>query len=405
MNPAHPTALVSPPEQVSDAELQTRWNRVVGRRRFLLGVGAAGAAAVAPGVFGMASAFADDSDRPTSGDVAILRFLAAAELIESDLWQQYSELGGVNGGNPAYIAALENLDEDMPQYIDDNTDDEMSHAAFLNAYLQRIGADPVNLDAFRTLPSTAATGAKTIGRLTNLQMLNVDTSWYTRYRSDLNPDLGATFPQAVTITNEPAIPVSDSETPPNNPAPVPPANAAERRMQAIANTAGFHFAMIEQGGSSLYTTMALKATSLEVLRIIVSIGGTEVNHFAVWHDKAGNAVNDPLAPLTDPISHITFPNLNVTPGGELFQTNLIFPEPCQFLDPALPDCSVIRPSLDQNAGAVAAATALTKNNLFAGQSDAFFAAVTDLATAADAAMRGEIKNEHDHHRHDHGHRD
>jgi hypothetical protein len=404
MNPAHPTALVSPPEQVSDAELQTRWNRVVGRRGFLLGVGAVGAAAVAPGVFGTANAFADESDRPTSGDVAILRFLAAAELIESDLWQQYSELGGVNGGNPAYIAALENLDEDMPQYIDDNTDDEMSHAAFLNAYLQRIGADPVNLDAFRTLPSTAATGAKQIGRLTNLQMLNVDTSWYTRYRSDQNPDLGATFPQAVTIPNEPAIPVSDSETPPNNPAPVPPANGAEKRMQAIANTAGFHFAMIEQGGSSLYTTMALKATSLEVLRIIVSIGGTEVNHFAVWHDKAGNAVNDPLAPLTDPISHITFPNLNVTPGGELFQTNLIFPEPCQFLDPALPDCSVIRPSLDQNAGAVAAVNALTKNNLFAGQSDAFFAAAMGLATAADAAMRGEIKNEHDH-RHDHGHRD
>ena len=405
MEPMHPTTLASPPEQqVSDAELQTRWNRVVGRRSFLLGVGAAGAAAVAPGVFGTASAFADGSDGPTRGDVAILRFLAAAELIESDLWQQYSELGGVNGGNPAYIAALENLDGDMPQYIDDNTDDEMSHAAFLNAYLQRIGADPVNLDAFRTLPSTSATGAKQIGRLTNLQMLNVDTSWYTRYRSDQNPDLGATFPQAVTITNEPAIPVSDSETPPNNPAPVPPANDAERRMQAIANTAGFHFAMIEQGGSSLYTTMALKATSLEVLRIIVSIGGTEVNHFAVWHDKAGNAVNDPLAPLTDPISHITFPNLNVTPGGELFQTNLIFPEPCQFIDPALPVCSVIRPSLDQNAGAVAAANALTKNNLFAGQSDAFFAAVTDLATAADAAMRGEINNEHDH-RHDPGDRD
>lgn len=401
----HPTTLASPPgKPVSDAELQTRWNRVVGRRSFLLGVGAAGAAVVAPGVFGTASAFADGSDRPTRGDVAILQFLAAAEIIETDLWQQYSELGGVNGGNPAYIAALENLDGDMPQYIDDNTDDEMSHAAFLNAYLQRIGAAPVNLDAFRTLPSTTATGAKQIGRLTNLQMLNVDTSWYTRYRSDQNPDFGATFPQAVTITNEPAIPVSDSETPPNNPAPVPPANDAETRMQAIANTAGFHFAMIEQGGSSLYTTMALKATSLEVLRIIVSIGGTEVNHFAVWHDKAGNAVNDPLAPLTDPISHITFPNLNVTPGGEAFQTNLIFPEPCEFIDPSLPVCSVIRPSLDQNAGALAAVNALTKNNLFAGQSNAFFAAVTNLATAADAAMRGEINDEHDH-RHNHDDRD
>jgi hypothetical protein len=405
----HPTTLASSPgEQVSDAELQSRWDRVVGRRSFLLGIGAAGAATVAPGVFGSASAFAGVFDRPTRGDVAILQFLAAAELLETDLWQQYSELGGVNGGNPAYIAALENLDADMPQYIDDNTDDEASHAAFLNAYLQRIGAAPVNLDAFRTLPSTKATGAKQIGRLTNLQALNVDTSWYTRYRSTQNPDFGATFPQAVTINNEPAIPLNDSETPPNNPAPIPPANAAETRMQAIANTAGFHFAMIEQGGSSLYTTMALKATSLEVLRIIVSIGGTEVNHFAVWHDKAGNAVSDPLAPLTDPISHITFPNLNTTPGGELFQTNLIFPEPCEFIDPSLPVCSVIRPSLDQNGGAVAAVNALTKNNLFAGQSSAFFAAVSSLAMAADAAMRGEINNQpdnrHDRRGHDRNHR-
>jgi ferritin-like protein len=386
------TELAPPAEPISDAELQTRWNRVIGRRSFLQSVGAAGAATM---LFGTASAFADGSDRPTRGDVAILRFLAAAEIIETDLWQQYSELGGVNGGNPAYIAALENLDGDMPQYIDDNTDDEMSHAAFLNAYLQRLGADPVNLDAFRTLPSTAATGAQKIGRLTNLRALNVDTSWYTRYRSEQNPDFGATFPQAVTIVNQPAIPISDAETPPTNPAPVPPANAAETRMQAIANTAGFHFAMIEQGGSSLYTTMALKATSLEVLRIIVSIGGTEVNHFAVWHDKAGNAVNDPLAPLTDPISHITFPNLNTTPGGEAVQTNLIFPEPCEFIDPSLPACSVIRPSLLQNAGAVAAVKALTNDNLFAGQSDAFFAAVMQLAEAADAAERGARDN----HRH------
>jgi hypothetical protein len=408
MERTHPTTLASPPEQhISDAELQSRWNRVVGRRSFLAGIGSAGAAAM---LFGPASAFADGSDRPSQGDVAILRFLAAAELIETDLWQQYSELGGVNGGNAAYTAALSNIDDDMPQYIDSNTLDEMSHADFLNAYLQRIGADPVNLDAFRTLPSTTATGAKQIGRLTSLQSLNVDTSWYTRYRSTQNPDFGATFPQAVTINNQPAIPLNDTETPPGNPAPVPPANAAETRMQAIANTAAFHFAMIEQGGSSLYTTMALKATSLEVLRIIVSIGGTEVNHFAIWHDAAGDAVSDPLAPLTDPISHVTFPDLNSTPGGDLFQTNLVMPHPCEFIDPALPICSVIRPSLDQNAGAVAAVHALTNDNLFAGQSAAFFAAVMSLATAADAAMRGVLDQNHgrdrrDHRRDDrHGHR-
>jgi hypothetical protein len=60
--------------------------------------------------------------------------------------------------------------------------------------------------------------------------------------------------------------------------------------EAIANTAGFHFVLIEQGGSSLYSVMALKVSSLEVLRIIVSIGGVETNHFSLWHDKAGNAV-------------------------------------------------------------------------------------------------------------------
>jgi ER-bound oxygenase mpaB/B'/Rubber oxygenase, catalytic domain len=185
----------------------------------------------------------------TKGDAAILRFLAAAEIIETDLWQQYNELGGVNGGNPAYMAALQNLDGDMPQYIADNTDDEMSHAAFLNAYLKSRGAEPVNLDRFRTLPSSKATGAKQIGRLTNLLKLDVDTSWYTRYRSEQNPDFGAQFPQAVTIRNEPGIPLSDTDTPPSQQQPVSPTTAQQRRMQAIANTAGFHFGYIEQGGS------------------------------------------------------------------------------------------------------------------------------------------------------------
>jgi hypothetical protein len=164
----------------------------------------------------------------------------------------------------------------MPQYISDNTDDEMSHAAFLNASLIFKGEKPVDLDAFRTLPSSQATGALALGRLTNLMNLNVDTSWYTRYRSTPNPDLGATFPHAVNIVNEPAVPLNDQDTPPNQPQPVPPTNAQQARMQAIANTAGFHFAIIEQGGSSLYTVMAQKVTNAEVLRIecgIAAFGG------------------------------------------------------------------------------------------------------------------------------------
>ncbi|MDX6549080.1 MAG: hypothetical protein QOG33_2630 [Gaiellales bacterium] len=368
-----------------EGDLGDRWNRVIGRRAFLRGAGMAGATALAgTGLF--AAGAAARGDAPSAGDIAILRFLCAAEILETDLWEQYAELGGVNGGNPSYMLALENLDGDMPQYISDNTDDERTHAAFLNAYLRSVGAKPVNLDRFRTLPSSKATGAKQIGRLTNLKTLNVDTSWYTRYRSSENPDFGATFPQAVHIQNQPAIPLNDLDTPPGTAQPVPPTTRHARRMQAIANSAGFHFAMIEQGGSSLYTTMSLKASSLEVLRIIVSIGGVEVDHFAVWHDKAGNAVAQPLAGVTDPETGTHFPDLNAR-NSELFQTNLIFPEPCDFLDKGLPACSVIRPSTVQNSGALAAVRALTGDRLFHGQSPAFFRALTRLATAADAAHR------------------
>jgi hypothetical protein len=368
-----------------DEDVHTHWRRVVGRRSFLRGMGLAGAAALPAGALLSGAAIAR-ANTITEGDVAILSFLAAAELVESDLWTQYSELGGVNGGNPAYIAALENLDSDMPQYISDNADDEQSHAEFLNAYLKSQGAKPVNLDAFRTLPSSAATGAKKIKRLTNLQALDVDTSWYLRYRSTLNPDLGATFGQAVTITQQPAIPVSDADTPPTLTAPVPPVTAQQNRLQAIANTAGFHFAMIEQGGSSLYSTMALKASSLDVLRIVVSIGGVETNHFSLWHDKAGNAVAQPLAGVVDPETHLAFPDLNAH-GGEATQTNLILPEPCEFLSKDLPVCSVVRPTLDQFAGAVAAVNALTADRLFEGQSPQFFNALMGLARAADNAQR------------------
>ncbi len=266
-----------------------KWDNVVRRRAFLKGLGVAGAmlpagALLATGVRAL-----------TSGDTAVLRFLAAAEILETDLWQQYNELGGVNGGNASYMAALQNLDGDMPQYITDNTDDEVSHADFLNAYLKSRGADPVNLDEFRALPSSQATGARQVGRLTNLQKLVVDTSFYTRYRSSENPDLGGIFAQAVKIVNEPAIPLNDTDTPPATGQPVPPVTTAARRMQAIANTASFHFGYIEQGGASLYSSMALKVRDLEVLRIVISIGGVETDHFSLWHDKLGNAVAQPLA--------------------------------------------------------------------------------------------------------------
>src|SRR5215831_7120613 len=258
----------------------------------------------------------------TDGDVAILRFLAAAEIIETDLWIQYNELGGVQdsqvpgvtGGSSAYTEALNVLDADMSQYIHDNTQDEISHFTFINAYLASIGATPVNLDPYRTLPSSTATGARQIGRLTNLMQLTVDTSWWTRYRSSANnPDLdpGFVFPQAVpslAVGQHPAIPRSDDDLTPKD------------HIQAIANTAAFHFCSIEQGGSSLYPSLAQRVTSTEVLRVLLSIGPTETAHFQTWFDKAGNA-----PALTDPVSpSLVFPDLNNPPfGGEAFQTSLI----------------------------------------------------------------------------------
>src|SRR5690349_4182302 len=368
----------------SGGDIEGVWRRVVRRRAFLGGLGLAGA--VGPAAALLASDASAASTAITRGDVAILRFLAAAEIIESDLWQQYNELGGVNGGNPSYIAALQNLDGDMPQYVTDNTDDEISHAAFLNAYLESRGAGQVDLSEFVTLPSTHATGARKVRRLTNLQKLVVDTSFYTRYRSSENPDLGATFAQAVQITNEPAIPLNDTETPPTTDQPVPPVTTAARRMQAIANTAGFHFGYIEQGGASLYGSMALKARDLEVLRIIISIGGVEVDHFGLWHDKMGNAASQPLAGVVDPKTGVAFPDLNAR-NSELAQTNLILPEPTDFLA-GLPEVSIIRPTLDEKAGAVATIKSFTADLLFEGQTPKFFKTVMELAEAADAAQRG-----------------
>jgi len=276
--------------------------------------------------------FADDRDddggEVGKGDIAILRFLAALEIIESDLWIQYNELGGVQdsevpggSGSAAYVAALQQLDEDMPQYIHDNTEDEITHFTFINAYLASKRANPVNLDQFRTLPGSRATGAQQIGRLTNLMQLTVDTSWWTRCRSRANnPDLDPSFafPQAVPSLSQgqfPAIPRTDDDLSPGD------------HIQAIANTAGFHFAFIEQGGTSIYPSLAQRVTHPVVLRILLSIGPTETAHFQTWHDKAGNA-----KVLTDPTNpRLVFPDLNNPPlGGEDFQTNLIMPEPCHF---------------------------------------------------------------------------
>ena len=375
------------------------------RRSFLKKSVAAGAIAttslglLTSGPSALAGQEGDENEKLTKGDAAILRFLAAAEIIESDLWLQYQELGGVQddevsklastlipgypaqltGGNPSYMQDLLPLDSDMPQYIHDNTEDELSHEAFINAYLASKGAPTVNLDQFRTLPSSKATGANQFGRLTNLTQLTVDTSWWTRYRSRTgNPDLGDTFPQAIpslAVGQHPAIPRTDKDT------------ANPNFLQAIANTAGFHFAFIEQGGTSLYPQLAQRVKSVEVLRILLSIGGVEIAHFQTWHDKAGNAPQ--LTDVVDPATgvKVTFPDLNSSPfGGEDFQTNLIMPEPTSFLSGQLPACSIIRPT-ETTGAAMKALASLTADGLFIGHSAAFFEFLRDLAQSADAARR------------------
>ena len=389
------------------------------RRKFLQnGMFAAGAATMGAGLLGGGlSAFGQDREDnggpPISkGDFAILRFLSALEQIEEDLWIQYSELGGiqdnevsgVNGGNSLYTAALTILDGDMAQYIHDNTDDEISHHRFLNNYLASKGQQKVDLSHFATLPSSKADGARQIGRLTNLMQLTVDTSFWSRYRSITNPDFdpNSPFVQAVPSLNvgqHTAIPRSNADTkgstisadPNNNP------QSITAHLQAIAFTAGFHFAFIEQGGSSLYPTLAQKVTNLEVLRILLSIGPSETMHFQTWQDKAGNAL-----PLTDVDNgpggtgaSVTFSNLAQAQGetnpeslnGDTLQANLIMPEPTHFLDEKLGPVAIVRPTSTKNGGAVASFQSFVDDGLFIGQKKQFFDLMFDLANEADQARR------------------
>jgi hypothetical protein len=356
---------------------QSRNHARLGRRSFMKRLGLGAATVSAAGWLGdLGSARTEDNSNGkgglSKGDAAILRFLAAVEYIETDFWQQYTELAL---GNPAYQAALQVLDGDMPTYLNQNTRDEFTHRDFLNAYLESKGHQGINLEPFRTLPSSQATGAnKTALRLTSLMNLTVDTGWYVKYRSPGNPDFGDTFPQLVNLVNVPTIPNTDL-----------PINSDA--IQLIANAAGFHFAAFEQAGMSVYDSFLPKANSPEVLRILAAIGGSEVMHFQIWQDKAGNAPPVPAATGT------LFPQLPIapdqTPNGvdpaSPMDTNQVMPLPCTFISTSLPKCSVVRPTSTKHAGAVAAATAVAASGLFQGQSQAFFDLVLSLAQAADAA--------------------
>jgi hypothetical protein len=373
-------------------ELLPSIKRSVDRRSFMKSSLLAGGAAVGAGLLANATfARAQSGQSLSAGDVAILRFLAAAELIESDLWTQYAELGGIGTLPPIevdpnetlnpYQVALSNLDSDGPQYITSNTADEVSHATFLNAYLESRGAEPVNFDEFETLQGSTATGSTGIPRLTNLMNLTVDTSWYIRYRSGTNPDLGATFPQAITLKGVTAIPRTDADYKGAS----NPNFKGNDHIQAIANVAAFHFGYIEQGGSSLYATMSQKVTDPEVLEITLGIGGDEIAHFLEWVDFSGNGVQPPIAPFTDAISGLTFRNF-FNPLNPKVQPSLIFPVPVEF-KANLPHVSIIRPLTDKFAGAVATINSFIADGLFIGQSQQFLNILQTMAQEADSASR------------------
>jgi len=364
------------------ADINSHSHGLVRRRSFLKGLGMAGATLLPASALLMTKGKAQADERQerngklTKGDVAILKLLAAAEIIETDLWQQYNELGGIGATgsiSQPYIDDLIVLDGDMPQYIADNTDDEMSHVAFLNAYLASKGEEMVNFDSFRNIPPSKVTGVPQTGRLTNLQQLSVDTSWWVRYRSTTNPDLGAIFTQqavqGLNVGQHPAIPVTNADLTSGN------------HLLAIAFTAGFHFGFIEQAGTSLYATLSQKVTSAEVLKITISIGGSEIMHFQVWHDKAGNAT-----PLTD--NGITFVDLTKN-QPETLQANLIMPEPCDFISASLPQCAIIRPTSPGQLDATGAIKGFMADGLFIGQQrlKEFQDMILDMAAEADAARR------------------
>ena len=344
------------------------------------------------GLLARATAASAQTGSLTPGDAAMLQFLAAGEALEADFYTQYNELGGIQDsevaggtGNRVYTHHLRKIDPDFSQHLHDTADDEISHQNFLNAYLVANGAAAVDMEPFRTLPGSTATGSSGKLRLTNLMQLTVDTSWWTRYRSSTNnPDVNPTmFEQAVPDLHKgrfAAIPRTDADLYP------------AKHIQAIANTAAFQIPTVEQGGGSLRLAMAQRATSVEVLRLLISMGPIEPHAFPnlVTHGRLCAAAHRP-----GQWSELPRPQLRQ--GSEQRGNRRCgqgdvpddMPEPCPFIDASLPACSVVRPTKTTGV-ATGALNFLTAMGLFIGQSDAFFSFMTHLATAADAAQRGAV---------------
>lgn len=319
-----------------------------------------------------------DAGALTKRDVAILRFFAAVELIESDLWQQYDELGGVTEGsqNP-YQLALQFLDGDGSRYVTSNTLDEISHSTYLNAYLESEGADPVDFDRFRILRGSWSRIAQKIGRLSNLKHLDIDTTWYVRYRQVADSSFNSSSLKAIRIVNRQAIPRSDADF------------DGPSHVQAIANTAAFHFGYIEYLVSSLYATFSHKLKRAKVLKVALGIGGNEIAHFLEWVDFAGNAVQwppfqfDTLPSPMDGYDPQVGTRTKVT--APLDHRSLNFPVPTDVTSQFLNDCASLLP-LEPRFGAVNTIYNFSQNGLFVGQSPEFLRTLLQMAEDADSAL-------------------
>jgi hypothetical protein len=320
-----------------------------------------------------------DTGALTKRDFAILRFFSVIELIESDLWQQYDELGGVTEGsqNP-YQLALQFLDGDGSQYITSNTLDEISHSTYLNAYLETEGADPVNFDRFRTLRGSWSTSAQRVGRLTNLKHLDIDTTWYVRYRQIEDPGFKWSSPKAMGIVNRQAIPRSDADF------------EGPSHIQAIANTAAFHFGYIEYLVSSLYATFSYKLRRAKVLKIALGIGGSEIAHFLSWVDFAGSAVQWPPFQSDNLPSPMDGCDLSLTTNAKVVDPSecpgLNFPIPPDVTGEFLTDCAALSPLETRFGGAVNTINNFSQNGLFVGQSPEFLRTLLQMAVEADSAL-------------------
>lgn len=315
----------------------------------------------------------------TRRDVAILRFFSALELVESDLWQQYDELGGVTEGpqNP-YQLALQFLDGDGAEYITGNTLEEISHSTYLNAYLESEGAAPVDFDRFRTLQGSWSTLAQKIGRLTNLKHLDIDTTWYIRYHQVKDPRFKGSSLKAMRLVNRQAIPRSDADF--EDPS----------HVQAIANTAAFHFGYVEYLVSSLYAAFSHKLKRAKVLKVALGIGGNEIAHFLEWVDFSGNAVQWPPFYLNDPPSPMDGPDLlsktNANVGTPFDCPGLNFTIPPHASSEFLNDCAALSPLETRFGGAVNTINSFSQNGLFVGQSPEFLRTLLQMAEEADSAL-------------------